>query len=91
MDEPNVTAVADPPQSTSATATTDITTAELEKHSGFLGYRPGIVATAEESQTPSAEAETTETVEQPEAETATTEEDDRTGSPTSNRRSSPMT
>ena len=62
---------------TTTTTPSDGTTQELEKHSSFLGYRPGIVATAEESQTPSADTETTEQVEtQPEAETAIAEEDD---------------
>ena len=61
---------------TTTTTPSDGTTQELEKHSSFLGYRPGIVATAEESQTPSAEAESTETVEQPATETARAEEDD---------------
>jgi hypothetical protein len=62
---------------TTTTTPSDGTTQELEKHSSFLGYRPGIVATAEESQTPSAETETTEQVEtQPDTETTTTDEAD---------------
>ena len=72
--ENTTTAVADPPQSTSASASTDTTTAELEKHSSFLGYRPGIVATAEQPET-SAETTTTEQVEtQPDTEATTTDE-----------------
>ena len=76
MDEPTVTAVADPPQTTSASATTD-STAELEKHSSFLGYRPGFDDSVEEPAT-SKEAENTEQAETPteQTETTTTEETD---------------
>ena len=50
--------VADQPQPTATTTTPSAeTTAELEKHSSFLGYRPGIEVTAEQPET-SADTET---------------------------------
>jgi len=57
--------------------TSEGTTQELEKHSSFLGYRPGFETTAEEPAT-SAEAENTEQAETPteQTETTTTEEAD---------------
>ncbi len=50
--------VVDQPQPTATTTTPSAeTTAELEKHSSFLGYRPGIEVTAEQPET-SADTET---------------------------------
>ena len=59
------------------TTTSEGTTQELEKHSSFLGYRPGFEATAEQPAT-STEAENTEQAETPteQTETTTTEEAD---------------
>jgi len=59
------------------TTTPDAMTQNLEKHSSFLGYRPGFEASAEEPAT-SAEAESTEQAENPteQPETTTTEETD---------------
>jgi hypothetical protein len=52
--------VANPSQPAATTTTPSAeTTAELEKHSSFLGYRPGIEVTAEEPET-SADTEVTE-------------------------------
>ena len=52
--------IGDQPQPTATTTTSSSeTTAELERHSSFLGYRPGIEVTAEEPET-SADTEITE-------------------------------
>ncbi len=52
--------VANPSQPAATTTTPSAeTTAELEKHSSFLGYRPGIEVTAEDPET-SADTEVTE-------------------------------
>ena len=73
------------PAATTTNASPDAaTTAELEKHSSFLGYRPGIEVSADEPVT-SADTEVTEgdgETEAAPAEAQTTEEDDPNWLPT---------
>ena len=73
-----------PAATTTDTSPDAATTAELEKHSSFLGYRPGIEVSADEPVT-SADTEMTEgdgdTASAP-AEAQTTEEDDPNWLPT---------
>lgn len=52
-------ASASQPAATTTPASSDAATQELERHPSFLGYRPGIEASAEEPE-PSADAETTQ-------------------------------
>ncbi|MGC2109002.1 MAG: hypothetical protein WA655_05755 [Candidatus Korobacteraceae bacterium] len=47
------------PAATTTTASSYATTQELERHSSFLGYRPGIEASAEQPE-PSADGEITQ-------------------------------
>jgi len=73
-----------PAATTTNTSPDAATTAELEKHSSFLGYRPGIEVSADEPVT-SADTEVTEgdgETEAAPAETQTTEEDDPNWLPT---------
>lgn len=77
METTEQAASASQPAATTTPASSDATTQELERHSSFLGYRPGIDASAGEPE-PSADSETTQDgggAETPEAAASGAEED----------------